>query len=113
MRKGDAVLDTSFVAPYILPEATSSKIQQFFREHDDKSCVSAIGAASNSRRCWRVKFASAACPNRRHVTPSLRVGDALHLAIASNRNVGTFYTLDKKLLRAGKLLGLSIATGIH
>jgi predicted nucleic acid-binding protein len=43
----------------------------------------------------------------------LRVGDALRLAIASNRNARTFYTLDKKLLRAGKFLGLSIATGIH
>jgi hypothetical protein len=33
--------DTSFIVPYILPEATSSKIQQFFREHDDEElCIS-------------------------------------------------------------------------
>ena len=39
---------------------------------------------------------------------SLRVGDAFHLAIAANHNARTFYTLDKKLLRAGKLLGLPV-----
>jgi len=44
---------------------------------------------------------------------SLRVGDAFHLAIASNHNARTFYTLDKKLLRAGKLLGLPVAAGIR
>ena len=43
---------------------------------------------------------------------SLRVGDAFHLAIASNHNASTFYTLDKKLLRAGKLLGLPVAAGL-
>ncbi len=42
----------------------------------------------------------------------MRVGDAFHLAIASNHNASTFYTLDKKLLRAGKLLGLPVAAGL-
>jgi len=34
----------------------------------------------------------------------LRAGDALHLAIARNRNLKMFYTLDKTLLQAAKLL---------
>lgn len=42
----------------------------------------------------------------------LRGGDALHLAIAHNRKVQAVYTLDKKLLKAGKLLGLPISHGI-
>jgi predicted nucleic acid-binding protein len=44
---------------------------------------------------------------------NLRAGDALHLAIANNRDARAFYTLDRKLLRAGKLLGLPVATGIQ
>lgn len=44
---------------------------------------------------------------------ALRVGDAFHLAIASNHDARTFYTLDKKLIRAGKLLGLPVAAGIR
>jgi predicted nucleic acid-binding protein len=43
----------------------------------------------------------------------LRAGDALHLAIANNRSAQKIYTLDKKLLRAGKLLGLPVSTGIR
>jgi predicted nucleic acid-binding protein len=35
----------------------------------------------------------------------LRAGDALHLAIAANRNAGRIYTLDKGFVRAGRLLG--------
>jgi uncharacterized protein len=139
--------DTSFVVPYILPEATSSKIQQFFREHNDEElCIShwsrvefssmlarevrlgglseqaARDADSHFETAMSLSFVLL-LPDRndfdlckrylQHFETGLRVGDALHLAIASNRNAGTFYTLDKKLLRAGKLLGLSIATGIH
>jgi uncharacterized protein len=44
---------------------------------------------------------------------ALRGGDALHLAIAHNRGVHAFYSLDRKLLRAGRLLGLPVATGIR
>ncbi len=44
---------------------------------------------------------------------ALRPGDALHLAIANNHDVERFYTLDKKLLKAGKFLGLPVATGIR
>src|SRR5208282_87547 len=49
----------------------------------------------------------------RRFDTALRVGDALHLAIANNRGARTFYTLDRKLLRAGRLLGLPVAAGIR
>jgi uncharacterized protein len=44
---------------------------------------------------------------------ALRLGDALHLAIAANHGAEKAYTLDNKLLKAGRLLGLPIATGIR
>jgi predicted nucleic acid-binding protein len=43
----------------------------------------------------------------------LRAGDAMHLAIATNHGAEKIYTLDRKLLRAGKLLSLPVATGVH
>lgn len=36
----------------------------------------------------------------------LRAGDALHLAIASNRHAGVIYSLDTTLISAGATLGL-------
>ncbi|HEU0155929.1 MAG TPA: type II toxin-antitoxin system VapC family toxin [Stellaceae bacterium] len=42
----------------------------------------------------------------------LRAGDALHLAIAANRHAAAIYTLDKRLLRAGEILGLPVSLGI-
>ena len=42
----------------------------------------------------------------------LRAGDALHLAIASNRQAEAFYSLDKGLLMAGRLLDLPVSMGI-
>lgn len=42
----------------------------------------------------------------------LRAGDALHLAIARNNNAQAIYSLDDKMIRAGKLLGLPISRGI-
>ncbi len=43
----------------------------------------------------------------------LRAGDALHLAIASNNNAKAIYSLDDKMVRAGKLLGLPVSRGIR
>ena len=43
----------------------------------------------------------------------LRTGDALHLAVARNHRAQTIYSLDKTLLKAGKALGLPVATGIR
>jgi predicted nucleic acid-binding protein len=42
----------------------------------------------------------------------LRGGDALHLAIASNRQADAIYTLDKTMLKAGKFLALPVTMGI-
>ena len=42
----------------------------------------------------------------------LRTGDSLHLAIASNRRAETVYSLDKILLKAGQILGVSVSEGI-
>lgn len=42
----------------------------------------------------------------------LRAGDSLHLAIASNRRAETVYSLDKILLKAGQILGVSVSEGI-
>ena len=42
----------------------------------------------------------------------LRAGDSLHLAIASNRRAETVYSLDKTLLKAGQILGVSVSEGI-
>ena len=42
----------------------------------------------------------------------LRAGDALHLAIAGNRQAAAIYSLDKGLLMAGRLLGLPVSMGI-
>jgi uncharacterized protein len=43
---------------------------------------------------------------------SLRAGDALHLAIASNLAVETIFSLDKGMIKNGRHLGLSVETGI-
>ena len=43
----------------------------------------------------------------------LRAGDALHLAIASNRRARAFYTLDNRLIAAGKNLDLPVSAGIR
>lgn len=42
----------------------------------------------------------------------LRAGDALHLAIAGNRQAAAIYSLDKGLLMAGRLLDLPVSMGI-
>jgi uncharacterized protein len=136
--------DTSFIVPYILPEPTSSRVQQFF--------IDQYGTGLAISHWVRVEFASMLArevrtrrmseqvardadeqfeavmarsftillPDRHDFDVSkryllefgtgLRSGDALHLAIVKNRSVKSFYTLDKKLLRSGKMLGLPVVT---
>jgi predicted nucleic acid-binding protein len=43
---------------------------------------------------------------------SLRLGDALHLAIAGNLGVEAVYTLDGSMLQIGKRLGFPVYRGI-
>lgn len=47
-----------------------------------------------------------------HFDTGLRAGDALHLAIAGNRSADAVYSLDKRMIAAGKQLGLPTSTGI-
>ena len=42
----------------------------------------------------------------------LRAGDALHLAIAGNRGADAIYSLDKRLIKVGKRLGLPTRAGV-
>ena len=43
----------------------------------------------------------------------LRAGDALHLAVANNHRARVIYSLDKILLKAGKILDLPVSMGIR
>ncbi len=43
----------------------------------------------------------------------LRSGDALHLAIAITHRSTAIYSLDKKLVKAGRMLGLPVSAGIR
>jgi predicted nucleic acid-binding protein len=139
--------DTSFIAPLIRAEATSSSIKNFFRQQT---------AGDLAISHWvRIEFSSliardvrmglippqaaldfdlqfeatteqafeVVLPNAddfdlckfylQRFETGLRAGDALHLAIGHNRRMRTIYSLDKKLLRAGRLLGLPVESGIR
>jgi uncharacterized protein len=139
--------DTSFLAPLILPEATSDKIAAF---------VGRLPAGEFTVSHWtRVEFSSLIArevrmggldgqaatradarfeamldesfsvllPNaddfglaKRYLgrfETRLRAGDALHLAVANNHRAGVIYSLDKTLLKAGKILDLPVSRGIR
>jgi predicted nucleic acid-binding protein len=136
--------DTSFLIPYILPESTSSRVQQFFVDQQSEGLtishwtrvefasmlareVRTRSMSAQAARDADVRFEAVTARSFSIVLPDrddfdlskhylvqfetgLRSGDALHLAIAKNRNAQAFYTLDKRLLRAGKLLGLPVST---
>ncbi len=139
--------DTSFLAPLVLEESTSAKVERF---------VAGLPVGELAVSHWtRVEFASLLArevrmggldgraaraaddrfetmvtesflvllPNaddfdlarsyvRRHET-GLPAGDALHLAIANNHRAETVYSLDKALLKAGKVLGVPVRAGIR
>ena len=59
----------------------------------------------------RRDFATAKQYLQRHET-ALRAGDALHLAIAFNNRATTIFSLDKGMLKAGRLLGLPVRNEI-
>jgi predicted nucleic acid-binding protein len=42
----------------------------------------------------------------------LRAGDALHLAIAGNHQAAAIYSLDRTMIKVGKILGLPVSAGI-
>ncbi|MGB8151732.1 MAG: type II toxin-antitoxin system VapC family toxin [Candidatus Cybelea sp.] len=139
-------LDTSFLAPLVLPESTSDRIAAFVRRlpveeltvshwtrveffsliaRDVRMSVldAATGARADARFEAMVDASFAVLlPNaedfglaKRYLgkfNTGLRAGDALHLAIAGNRQAAAIYSLDKGLLMAGRLLDLPVSMGI-
>ena len=139
--------DTSFLAPLILQEATSSKIEGFVAgltagklaiSHLTRIEFSSLLARevrmgsidSQAARSADAQFETMVRESFAVVLPNaadfdlaktylanhaggLRAADALHLAIAKNHHGEAIYSLDKTVLKAGKLLGLPVSTGIR
>ena len=138
--------DTSFLVPFIVPEATSVAVTDFIHRLPRGELAinhwTVVEFASMLAREVRMgsydSDAFRAAVNRltavtgtsfivflpdtadyalardyllQHDT-GLRGGDALHLAIANNRRASAIYSLDKGLVKAGKMLGLPISRGI-
>ncbi len=137
--------DTSFLAPLILPEATSEPIAGFFDALPPEDLAvshwtrvefasllsrevrmgyldpaSAHEAGSRFEAMVRESFIvilpnpddfdrARDCLNR--FETGLRAADALHLAIAWNRGSQVIYSLDKRMIAAGKKLGLTTTAG--
>lgn len=138
--------DTSFLAPLILEEPTSAKVEAFIGKLPvEDLCIShwtrAEFASLLSREVRMKALAGAdalaamdqfdamvaesfqvvvpgaadfelATRYLQHFATKLRAGDALHLAIASNRDAKTLYSLDQGLLAAAKLLKVRASRGI-
>ena len=139
--------DTSFLAPLILPEATSDKIAAFIRRlpaeeftvsHWTRVEFSSLiarevriggvdvqaGARADARFEAMVDESfSILLPDaedfglaKRYLgrfETGFRAGDALHLAVANNHRAAVIYSLDKTLLKAGKILDLPVSMGIR
>ncbi len=139
-------LDTSFLAPLILPEATSARIAGFFDDlpMDDlavshwtrvefaslpglKARMGSLNASAARQAGLRFESMIAESfvvflPNRDdfdlardwpgRFETGLRSGDALHLAMAGNRETDRTYSLDRLMINAGQKPGLPTSTGI-
>jgi predicted nucleic acid-binding protein len=139
--------DTSFLAPLILPEATSDKIVAFVQRlpaeeltvsHWTRVEFSSLIAREVRMGGLDVQAAARAdarfeatvdesfsvlLPNaddlglaKRYLgrfETGLRAGDALHLAVVNNHRAAAMYSLDKTLLKAGKILDLPVRMGIR
>lgn len=136
--------DTSFLAPLILEEETSAKIETKFATLDlgalyinrwtSVEFASLIarevrmgGLSESDANTALLQFDTLIGASFRVLQPEaadyelarlfiqnfatkLRAGDALHLAVAHNRNARVFYTLDKTLLHAALLLKIKAST---
>jgi predicted nucleic acid-binding protein len=139
--------DTSFLAPLILQEATSSKVERFIAglpagelaiSHLTRIEFSSLLAREvrmgaldgQAARSADAQFEAMVRESFVILLPNaddfdlakaylashasgLRAGDALHLAVAKNHRGEAVYSLDKTLLKAGRLLGLPVSTGIR
>lgn len=140
-------LDTSFLAPLILEEATSSRIEAYVNGlPSGELCVShwtrvefasllarevrTGGLAAQHALMAAEQFEQILSDSCQVISPqpedyelarrfllefpaALRAGDSLHLAIARNHRAKALLTLDKALVKAGKLLKVSVSTGIR
>ena len=138
--------DTSFLAPLILEEATSERIEAFFAKPQteqlhvshwtrvefasliarevrmgalaETDALRAIGQfdelVADSFQILAPSVADFELAKRyiQHFASKLRAGDALHLAIASNHQAKTLYTLDEGLLATAKMLKVPASKGI-
>ena len=139
--------DTSFLAPLILQEPTSARIERFIvgLQSDELAIshwtrvefssllareVRMGGLKSQTAEEADAQFETIVKESFAVVLPNagdfelakkylgtyeagLRAGDALHLAIASARRAEVIYSLDKRLVKAGKALGLPVSAGIR
>lgn len=136
--------DTSFLAPLILQEATSTRIEAKFAKLEPGmlyvSQWTQVEFASLIAREVRMGGLHAVEADTamlqfdllisdsfqillpdvadyelaklfiQNYSTKLRAGDALHLALARNRNAKMIFTLDKALLQAAKLLKIRAAS---
>ena len=136
--------DTSFVAPLVLPEAASTRVEAIMRQMTPGeiavSHLTRVEFAGLIARRVRMRELTEQLASRaflvferllaesyqiilpappdfdlatrllRHYGTGLRSGDALHLAIAQNHNADRFCTLDAKLIKAARLLGIPAAS---
>lgn len=139
--------DTSFLAPLVLSEPTSARIERYVRRlparelaisHWTRVEFSSLlarevrmgGLDPKAARDADAAFETVVDESFVVLLPDgndfdlakrylqthgtgLRAGDALHLAIAKNHGAEAIYSLDKTLLKAGRILGLPVRTGIR
>ena len=139
-------IDTSFLVPLVLPEATSDRVAalvgrlpigelavshwtlvEFSSLIARKVRAGELDVEGSARAGARVEAEveqsfAVLLPSLRdfvlakrylgNFETGLRAPDALHLAIASNRDATAFYTLDNRLIAAGKILDLPVSAGI-
>ena len=113
--------DTSFLAPLILEEPSSDKVEAF---------IAKLPAGQLFLSQWtRVEFSSLIAREVRigglaeadyelakgfvqHFATKMRAGDARHLATARNHGAKTLHSLDEGLLAAAKRLKVPASRGI-
>jgi predicted nucleic acid-binding protein len=139
--------DTSFLAPLILEEASSARVEAYInRLPRAEFCVShwvrvefasllarevrTGGLVERDALAAATQFEEMLADSYRIISPqaadydlarqfilrfptALRAGDAMHLALAKNHAATSLLTLDKGMLKAGKLLKLPVTHGIR
>jgi predicted nucleic acid-binding protein len=138
-------VDTSFLAPLYIEEATSTQVEAYLRSQPPRQVsisewTQVEFASLVSRRVRMGELESeqvinifhnfeADCADSytvlkvssldfqqatsllRQDKTTLRAGDALHLAIAQNRQTQEFLTLDKALTNTAQAFGLAVSNG--